>query len=229
MKRKILIIVLVIILICAGTFAILYKKNAFAIKRNSQREYYKLSYYVKDIFTKECDVMFMGDSITWLYDMEENFPGKNYINRGISGDRTTDVLDRCTFTFKNVKAKKIVLLIGINDIFQTSKTEREVLDNTYAIIEKAKEYNPDAEIFVQSVYPVSNGGFGNLHDNCAGKIDTVNKELSEKAEEKGYTYIDMFSVLVDENGCFTASYTYDGLHPSKEGFKVITKELEKFL
>ncbi len=229
MKKRSKIIAACAALTCAGVFSALVATNTFSLKRSLSREYYKLKGYAGDVFVGECDTLFIGDSITWLFDMEENFPGKDYVNRGISGDRTTDVLDRCTFTFKNVKAKKIVLLIGINDIFQTTRTEREVLDNTYLIIEKAKEYNPDAQIFVQSVYPVSNGAFGNLHDNCAGKIDTVNKELSEKAGEKGYTYIDMFSVLVDENGCFTADYTYDGLHPSEAGFRVIAEKLSEYL
>lgn len=215
--------------VCAGTFSVLVATNTFSLKRNLSRDNRKRTYNAADMLGRKCETLFIGDSITWLYNLKENFPGKNYINRGISGDKTTDILERCDFTFRKVKAENIVILAGVNDLFHINSPSRTVLDNLYKIIETAEKYNPDAKIFVESVYPVTNGKYGALHDDCTERIYEINRELSEKADEKGYTFIDIFSVLRDENDCFNEPYTYDGLHPSKEGFKVITRELKKYI
>lgn len=212
-----------------AAFSLLTATNAFSIRRNLSRFIKKTQYYMSDSKKQECEVLFIGDSITWLFDLKENFGDKNYINRGISGDKTTDILARCEHTFQNIRADKIVLLAGINDLNVPECESREVLDNLYTIVELAKAYNKGAKIFVESVYPVNNTKTNKRRDRCEHKINEVNLELSQRASEKGYTYIDMHSVLRDENGGFTQDYTYDGLHPSKEGFKVIAKALKEYL
>lgn len=212
----------------AGVFGVLVATNAFTLRRNIPREYYRLSYIADEKIRKSCDTLFIGDSITWLYDLKESYPGKDYVNRGISGDKTTDILRRCEHTFSNVKANKIVILAGINDLV-AGVSSYQVLVNLFKIVGIAKKYNPEAEIFVESVYPVNNDKNYKRHDNCTERILEVNAELKEKAQALGYTYIDMFSALNDGKDGFIESYTYDGLHPSKEGYKAITEELEKYI
>lgn len=213
----------------AGTFGVLVATNAFMLRRNIPREYYRLKYIAGEIPGIKCEALFIGDSITWLYKLNKHFPGRKFINRGISGDRTTNILSRCEHTFENIKAEKIVILAGINDLGGDGSSSYEVLVNLFKIVESAKRYNPDAEIFVESVYPVNNDGNNKRHDTCTEKIHEVNDSLREKADELGYTYIDMFSVLRTENDGFIESYTYDGLHPTEKGYEAITKELKKHI
>ena len=213
----------------AGVFGILVASNAFMLRRNIPREYYRLKYIAQEKVKKSCEVLFIGDSITWLYKLDRYFPGRDFVNRGISGDRTYQILSRCEHTFSNIKAKKIIILAGINDLGGDGGSSYDVLVNLFKIIEKAKKYNHEAEIFVESVYPVNNDGSNKRHDTCTGKILEVNKVLKEKAYELGYTYIDMFSVLRTEDDGFIESYTYDGLHPTEEGYEAITRELKKHI
>ena len=212
----------------AGVFGILYAANVFKMRWHIPREYYKYKYKAEENLKHECEALFIGDSITWLYKLGKHYPGRDFVNRGISGDRTYHILSRCENTFEKIRAGKIVLLGGINDLGE-GKSAYEVLVNLFKIIETAKMYNPEAEVFVESIYPVNNDGANKRHDTCTEKILEVNSVLKEKAEALGYTYIDMFSVLKTENDGLEEAYTYDGLHPNEKGFEVITGVLEKYL
>lgn len=212
----------------AGTFGVLVASNAFKLRWHIPREYYKCKYIAQEKLRHECEVLFIGDSITWLYKLGKHFPSRDFVNRGISGDRTTHILSRCEHTFSNIRAKKIVLLAGVND-FSDGRSSFDVTVNLFKIIDLAKKYNPEAEIFVESIYPVNNNGENKRHDNFKDKILEVNRMLEENSSGLSYTYIDMYSALRTESDGFIEEYTYDGLHPNENGYQAITQVLNRYI
>ena len=90
------------------------------------------------------------------------------------------------------------------------------------------------KIYVESIYPISHekndkvlGWMVGRRDN--NRIKKINKELKESAKEHNYVYLDLYSILVDENDNLKLDYTVDGLHISEEGYKVISNEIKKLM
>ncbi|MEG1608785.1 MAG: GDSL-type esterase/lipase family protein, partial [Clostridia bacterium] len=98
--------------------------------------------------------VFVGDSITFGYNLDKFFPNKDYINRGISGDITVGVLERLDSTIFALKPKRIIMLIGTNDI-GVRYPEKITFENYESIVKKIKETLPDCELIFESVYHVN--------------------------------------------------------------------------
>lgn len=183
---------------------------------------------------KPGSIVFIGDSITEGFPVNEllQCDSKMY-NRGVGGDRTEDVLKLLEDVVYPLKPNKVFLLIGTNDLGYGS-SPMEVVKNIQEITVSIKRNLPETALLVQSVYPVNRAldekpaaemvGMRNNRD-----IQLINHLLREASLTERFTYIDMYSKLVDVAGLLHAEYTYDGLHLTVKGYEIVSDELQKYL
>ena len=173
--------------------------------------------------------VFVGDSIFEGYKLEKHFEGMPTINSGISGHKTRDILDNMNGRIYKYNPSKVFILIGTNDIGEIDSSE--TVQNIGKIIDGIQKNRKYAEIYVQSIYPVNKV----VEDwKAAGERDndvikSMNKEIKDICNDKDVTYMDVYDLLADGEGNLKEEYSYDGLHLSDEGYKVITKEVMKVL
>jgi lysophospholipase L1-like esterase len=177
-------------------------------------------------------VVFIGDSITDLWDDKGFggfFPGRPYLDRGISGQTTPQMLVRFRQDVIANKPKVVVILAGTNDISGNTgpMTLEQTGDNIASMAELATANK--IKVVLASVLPVSdtvrrnNGEFYiQTSSRPPAKINAMNEWLKKYAARNGYTYLDYYSAMVDANGFVKAGLTYDGLHPNAEGYGVMS-------
>lgn len=177
--------------------------------------------------------LFLGDSITDYYDLDKFYEGLPVVNSGISGNRTTDILNDMKNRVYKYNPSKIFLLIGTND-FLDDVSDDEIADNIGKIIKLIKENRPYAEIYLESIYPVNKNddekislSMVSVRDN--EHIKSVNDKLKELCKEEKITYIDLYSKLADDDGNLKLEYTIEGLHLSEDGYKVVTDAIFKYI
>ena len=183
-------------------------------------------------FNKNENILFLGDSITEIYPLEEIYENMPIIKSGVSGYKTEDILERTEKMIYQYNPTKIILLIGTNDISHDTSDEKvnETIKNIEKIVTQIKENRSSAKLYVESLYPVNR----NMDkDMVADRTNKVIKKMNEKIEnvctENNITYIDMYNELTDSEGNFDKKYTYDGLHPSTLGYVKITNVLKKYI
>lgn len=173
-------------------------------------------------------IVFMGDSITefWSELYPEFFAGKPYINRGISGQTTPQMLIRFRADVIALKPTMVVLLAGANDIAGNTgpSTLEMVLDNIISMAELAKANHIKmilCSLLPAYDFPWKTGSFP------AEKIETFNAMLKKYADANGILYLDYYSAMVDERKGLKAAYADDGVHPNKTGYEVMGPIVEK--
>jgi len=169
-------------------------------------------------------VVFFGDSITDLWKLDEYFPGKPYINRGISGQTTPQMLVRFRQDAINLQPKVIVILAGTNDIAgNTGPMRLEDIEANYAsMAELARAH--DIHIVFSSVLPVHNytpRSQDLFAQRPPEKILEVNRWLKAYCAANHCVYLDYFSVMVNEQGLLKRELADDGLHPNLAGYKLM--------
>jgi lysophospholipase L1-like esterase len=176
-------------------------------------------------------VVFMGDSITdaWAEPRFGGFfPGKPYVDRGISGQTTPQMLIRFRPDVVALGAKAVVILAGTNDIAGNTgpMTFEEIEGNLQSMAELAKENG--IRVVMASVMPVSDYGHtgdGHALNMTKGrppeKILELNAWIKKYAAEHHEIYLDYFSATVDEKGFLKAELSGDGLHPNAAGYAVM--------
>lgn len=185
----------------------------------------------------ETRVVFLGDSITDNWSREGFggfFPGKPYINRGISGQTTPQMLIRMRSDVIALKPQVVVILAGTNDISgNTGPTTIEAIENNLMSIAELATANNIKVIFA-SVLPVSdynkraNGeAIIRTGQRPPAKILELNSWLKDYAARNGYTYLDYFSAVVDEKGFLKEDLANDGLHPNAKGYAIMSPLAEE--
>lgn len=183
----------------------------------------------KEVVKKD-KIIFLGDSITHRYDLKKYYDNKNIINQGIEGNTTEDVLERLQTGVYDYNAKKVILLIGTNDIGD----QEDPIENIKLIINKIKSHDNSIEIIVESIYPINNTKNSKIKKDVVGtrnneKIKETNKKIKEICKEKNITYVNVYDELTDKNGNLKLEYTVEGLHISDDGYKKITNVLSKYV
>ena len=168
-------------------------------------------------------VVFFGDSITDGWKIAEYFPGKPYVNRGIGGQTTPQMLIRMRPDVIAHAPKVVVILAGTNDIASnTGPMTVEMIEDNYASLAELARANGIRVVFA-SVLPVHD--YNPQRKMTGGrppeKILQLNAWLKEYCAKHGHTYLDYFSKMVDEQGFLKAELANDGLHPNAEGYKVM--------
>jgi lysophospholipase L1-like esterase len=172
-------------------------------------------------------IVFMGNSITegWILTSPEFFKGKPYIDRGISGQTTPQMLIRFRSDVIDLKPKVVVMLCGVNDIAQnTGPSSLEMIEGNIASMAELAEAN-GIKVILCSVLPVYDFPWRTGLEP-AEKIVTLNKWMKEYAANNGFIYLDYFSYMADERNGMKAIYSKDGVHPNKAGYKVMEVLIE---
>jgi len=175
----------------------------------------------------ESRVVFIGNSITdgWSVSRPDFFAGKAYVNRGISGQTTPQMLVRFRADVIKLKPKVVVILAGTNDIAgNTGPSTLEMIeDNIISMSQLAKANG--IKVILCSVLPVFDYPW-KPGIEPADKIIALNQMLKKDAETGGMIYVDLYSALVNEQKGMRAEYSEDGVHPNVAGYKVMEPLVE---
>jgi len=170
----------------------------------------------------------MGNSITesWSVYQPEFFEGKSYINRGISGQTTPQMLIRFRPDVIDLKPQIVVILAGINDIAGNTgpSTEKMIVDNIISMAELAKSNSID--VIICSILPANDFSWSQ-NQNPSPKILAVNQALKKYSKINGMVYLDYYTSMVNEQEGLIKDYGLDSVHPNKKGYQVMSKLLEK--
>lgn len=202
--------------------------NAQSVKvdSNYKRPYYEQRVTLFKLLPKVKNaIVFIGNSITDGGEWQELLGCKKCINRGISGDISFGVLARLNDVLID-KPKKIILLIGINDISRNVPNEM-IIANYKEFVRRTKALSPKTKIYLQSVLPTNNT-FRKFVDKNEESIKILNAAMFEIAKNtEGVTYIDLYSKFLDSEGRLDKKYTNDGLHLLGEGYVLWAKILKE--
>jgi lysophospholipase L1-like esterase len=185
---------------------------------------------VSPVAKNEQRVVFMGDSITDSWDspnMGGFFPGKPYVNRGISGQTTPQMLIRFRPDVLDLKPRVVVILAGTNDLAgNTGPMTLEAIEGNLTSMAELARANGIRVVFA-SLLPVSDY---ELRDGKPiiqtgrrppEQIKALNNWMKEYATKNHYTYLDYFSAMVDAKGFLKDELSNDGLHPNAQGYAVM--------
>ncbi len=191
-------------------------------------------------------VVFMGDSITDGWRLAEAFPGKPYVNRGISGQTTAQMLVRMYPDVIALKPAAVVFLAGTNDIARNNgpQTIEMIEQNFMAMTELAQLHN--IKVILCALTPISDNpappapaAGAAAGQGAAGRgagapprrkqseqrppadILKLNAWLKDYAAKINASYVDYYAATVDANGEFRSGYTNDGLHPNARGYELM--------
>jgi lysophospholipase L1-like esterase len=175
-------------------------------------------------------VVFFGDSITDIWKLDDSFPGKHYINRGIGGQTTSQMLVRFRQDVIELQPKVVVILAGTNDIAGNSGpiTNEDIEANLASMAELAKAHG--IRIIFSSILPVNNFTPQSQEffaSRPTERILALNSWLKDYCAKNDLTYLDYFSAMVDDKGLLKRDLANDGLHPNQAGFTVMAPLAEK--
>ncbi|MFS4468426.1 SGNH/GDSL hydrolase family protein [Maribacter sp. 2210JD10-5] len=206
----------------------------FNIKATHAQDWADLKHFQEDNERLEAPkadedrVVFMGNSITigWLHARPDFFEGKPYINRGISGQTTPQMLIRFRQDVIDLRPKVVVILAGTNDIAGNTgpSTLNMIADNLKSMAEIAQANG--IKVVLSSILPVYDYPWKPGLEP-AGKIITLNEMIKKYSEAKGHVYLDYFSAMVDERNGLPKKYASDEVHPTVEGYMVMEPLVEK--
>lgn len=174
--------------------------------------------------TTPAKVVFMGNSITdgWWPNDSTFFINNNFLDRGIGGQTTSEMLVRFRQDVINLKPKAVVILAGINDIAHNNGviSLENVFGNIVSMAELAR-YNKITPI-ICSVLPAYDFPW-RPGMNPAPKVIELNKMLKAYADKEGLTYVDYHSAMKDERDGLPKNLAGDEVHPTLEGYKIMEK------
>ncbi|TVQ95059.1 MAG: hypothetical protein EA393_00260 [Bacteroidetes bacterium] len=151
--------------------------------------------------------IFIGDSITEGFDLEKHFPGREFINHGISGFSSAEVLDAIHAGWFKNQADVVFLCVGTNDLAR-DYDEAETMENIRKLVGKIREFSPEGvKIYLTSLFPTRH--------NPPRKnpvINQLNLEIHKLAVEENIQYLHLNPFFKDENGQLKRVFTEDGLH-----------------
>jgi lysophospholipase L1-like esterase len=175
-------------------------------------------------------VVFMGDSITDIWHLDKSFPGKPYVNRGIGGQTTPQMLIRFRPDVIALSPKVVVILAGTNDISGNTgpMTLGEIEANLETMTELARLHN--IRVVLASVLPVNDYTekskmFFPLRPPA--QILELNRWIKDYAARNNYIYLDYFSAMVDDKGLLQRDLAEDGLHPNDKGYAIMAPLAQK--
>ena len=169
-------------------------------------------------------VIFFGDSITDGWRLNEYFENRDFVNRGISGQVTGEMLGRMLADVIANKPAAMILLAGTNDIARG--TPLTTIEGNLTMIADLCEFHRIKPLFA-SVLPVSdyhkdvNPRFEMTKVRPPSQISELNRWLREFCQRRHFTYVDYYQALVDNNGYLGADLADDGLHPNAKGYRLM--------
>ena len=170
--------------------------------------------------------VFMGDSITEGWSLADFFTGKPYVNRGISGQTTPQMLIRFRPDVIALKPSVVLILAGINDIAGNTgpSTLEMIANNIFSMAELAKANH--IKVILCSVLPAYDFPWRKGLEP-AEKVIMLNKMIKTYAVANGIFYLDYYTAMVNDQKGLKADYSGDGVHPNKTGYEVMSPLAEK--
>jgi lysophospholipase L1-like esterase len=165
-------------------------------------------------------VVFMGDSITEGWHLDVSFPGKPYINRGISGQTSPQMLVRFRQDVIDLKPKVVLILAGTNDVAENTgpMTPEQTEGDLMSMAQLARANG--IKVVLCSILPsVDFWWHKGLHP--APKIAALNQWIKAYAARQHYTYVDFYDPMKDADGGLPPGLSKDGVHPSPAGYAVM--------
>lgn len=169
-------------------------------------------------------VVFLGDSITDFWRLNEYFPDRDFVNRGISGQTTGQMLGRMKADVMDLHPEAVVILAGTNDLARDIPLTG-IEDNYVMIADLASAMK--IKVIFASLLPVSdahkdvNPSYERTQARPPVYIKALNEWLERYCGQRGYGYLNYFPALVDAKGQFDADLSDDGLHPNSKGYRLM--------
>jgi lysophospholipase L1-like esterase len=175
--------------------------------------------------TKLPRVVFLGDSITDAWRLNEYFTGRDFVNRGIGGQTTIQMLARFRQDVVALNPKAVVILGGTNDI-AAGISANQIEENLAMMGDLAKAHG--IKPVFASILPVSDyHKDADLHNEMTpnrppATIQSINSWIRTYCQSQGFGYMDYYSVMVDSAGLLQSDLSDDGLHPNAKGYRVMS-------
>ena len=168
-------------------------------------------------------VVFMGDSITDGWKLTEQFPGKPYVNRGISGQVTAQMLVRMFQDVIDLKPDAMMIFAGTNDIARNNgpQTLEMIEENIQAMTELAKLHG--IKVVLCSLTPISDyvPNRPQTRSRPPADILKLNAWIKDYASKSGSIFADYYTATVDDRGWLKEGFSNDGLHPNEKGYALM--------
>lgn len=169
-------------------------------------------------------VVFFGDSITDIWKLDDSFPGKHYVNRGIGGQTTSQMLVRFRQDVIDLHPKVVVILAGTNDIAGNTGpiSNSDIEANLASLADLASVHG--IYVVYASILPVHNytdKAKDFFAQRPPARILELNTWLKDYCAKNKIVYLDYFSALVDDKGMLKKDLADDGLHPNAAGYKIM--------
>src|ERR1700733_13748808 len=179
---------------------------------------------------EENRVVFVGDSITDYWKLADYFPGNPYVNRGIDGQTTPQMLVRFRQDVIDVHPKVLVVLAGTNDVAGvTGPARNEDIEASYASMAESARLHHIRVVFA-SLLPANNyteAAKESFALRPRERILALNTWLKDYCAKNGFVYLDYFSAVMDDKGMLRRDLSDEGLHPNASGYKVMAPLAEK--
>lgn len=169
-------------------------------------------------------VVFLGDSITDGWRLNEYFPDRDFVNRGISGQISGEMLGRMKADVLDLHPEAVVILAGTNDLARGIPLT--VIEDNYLMMADLATFNKVKVIFA-SVLPVTdahkdvNPSYEQTRNRPPVYINELDDWMRRLCQQRAYTYLDYFSAMVDSAGRMKDDLTDDGLHPNPKGYRIM--------
>nr|WP_314867268.1 SGNH/GDSL hydrolase family protein [uncultured Flavobacterium sp.] len=173
-------------------------------------------------------IVLMGDSITefWLQIHPEFFKDKPYIDRGISGQTTSQMLIRFRPDVINLQPDVVVILAGVNDVAGNTgpTTPEKILENIKSMVELAKANA--IKVILCAVLP-ANDFYWRPNDKAAETIIHLNQLIHSYAKQHNIPYVYYHTAMADAKNGLPKEFSNDGVHPNLKGYQTMEPLLEK--
>ena len=175
-------------------------------------------------------IVFIGDSITEFWERYDLmfFSQNTYINRGISSQTTSQILERFQNDVIDLQPKSVIILAGINDIAENNGpiSIEEIMNNIVSMVEKALKNN--IEVVLCSILPASDF-YWNPKIKPIEKIKQLNVLIEDYCLAEKIKFVDYYTPMVDENFGLDKKFTDDGVHPNLNGYLKMKTIFESYL
>jgi len=175
-------------------------------------------------------IVLIGDSITEFWERHDSifFSQNNYINRGISSQTTSQILERFQNDVIDLQPKCVIILVGINDIAENNGpiSIEEIMNNIVSMVEKSLKNN--IEVLLCSVLPANNF-YWNPKIQPIDKIMQLNQMIKAYSLINQIKYVDYYTEMIDENLGLDTKYSDDGVHPNLDGYLKMKTILEFYM
>jgi lysophospholipase L1-like esterase len=169
-------------------------------------------------------VVFMGDSITDIWRLNEYFPDRDFVNRGISGQITSEMLGRMKADVLDLHPEAVVILGGTNDLARG--VSLTAIEDNFLMMADLATFDKIKVIFA-SVLPVTdahkteNPAYERTKDRPPVYISALNEWIERLCAQRGYTYLNYYAAMVDSASRMKDDLTDDGLHPNSKGYRIM--------